>query len=112
MGQVDILTGIERRRHWRAEEKQALVAAAFAPGAVVADVAQQADVRPSQLYRWRRELRHSAGFAEVLVTQLPGIAGTASAAVIEISLGDMQIRLPGTASPDLAAAILSALVRR
>ena len=88
------------------------MAAAFAPGAVVADVARQADVRPSQLYRWRRELGHLADFAEVLVTLPTEITGTASAAVIEISLGDMQIRLPETAPPDLAAAILSVMMRR
>ena len=45
MGQVHVLTGPVRRRIWLPEEKAALVAAAFAPGAVVAEVARRADVK-------------------------------------------------------------------
>ena len=51
MGQVHILTGPVRRRVWRPEEKAALVEAAFAPGAVVSEVARRADVNASLLYR-------------------------------------------------------------
>jgi len=46
----------------------AIVAAGFAPGAVVRDVARQNDVTSSLIYRWRRELRAAAnGFARVLM---------------------------------------------
>jgi len=38
-----LLSGPERRQRWSEEQKQALVAA-FAPGAVVAEVARRADV--------------------------------------------------------------------
>src|SRR5512134_1580731 len=51
MAQVHVLTGPERRRRWSEEQKRALVAAAFAPGAVVSDVARQADVCSSLIYR-------------------------------------------------------------
>ena len=68
MGQVHILTGVERRRRWSAEEKRAIVAEAFTPGAVVADVARRADINSCQIYRWRQELRDSgAGFSAVVV---------------------------------------------
>ena len=53
MGHVQILTGPERRRRWSEGEKRAIVAAAFAPGVVMAEVARRADVCPSQIYRWR-----------------------------------------------------------
>jgi transposase len=69
MAQVQVITGAERRRPWSDGQKRAIVAAAFAPGAVVSDVARQADVHPSLIYRWRRELRCLPGFAEV-----PGFA--------------------------------------
>jgi hypothetical protein len=47
----------------------ALVAAAFAPGALVAEVARRADVCAGQIYRWRQELRGAgAGFTAVVVT--------------------------------------------
>src|SRR5512134_3537882 len=74
MAQVHILTGSERRRRFSLEQKRTMVAAAFAPGAVVADVARRADVCSSLIYRWRRELRAaSQGFAEVILA--PGVAG-------------------------------------
>lgn len=44
MAQVHFLTGPERRRRFTFEQKRAMVAAAFAPGAVVADVVRRADV--------------------------------------------------------------------
>jgi hypothetical protein len=39
MATVEVLVGPERRRRWSTEQKQAIVAAAFASGAVVRDVA-------------------------------------------------------------------------
>jgi len=39
MARVEVITGPERRRRWSDEEKRAIVAASFAPGAVVRDVA-------------------------------------------------------------------------
>jgi Transposase len=43
------------------------VAAAFGPGAGVGDVARQADVTPSLIYRWRGDLRAAAnGLARCL----------------------------------------------
>jgi len=44
MSQITLLTGPERRRRWREEERQKIVAAAFGPGASVAAVARQYDV--------------------------------------------------------------------
>src|SRR5437764_6051497 len=68
MVSVEVLSGPERRRRWSIEQKQAIVAAAFEPGAGVRDVARHADVTPSLVYRWRRGLRAAAnGFAQVLV---------------------------------------------
>jgi transposase-like protein len=58
---------LPRRRRWSEELKQALVAAAFAPRAVVAEVADRADVCPGQIYRWRQELGDAgADFAAVV----------------------------------------------
>jgi transposase len=51
MAMYQLLSGPERRRRWSEEQKRALVAAAFAPGAVVAEVAPRDDVCPGQIYR-------------------------------------------------------------
>jgi len=52
----EVLTGRERRRRWSCEDKVAILQEAFAPGAVVADVARRHDLRPQQIYQWRRAL--------------------------------------------------------
>lgn len=71
MGQVHVLTGPERRRRFSLEEKRTIVAAAFARGAVVSDVARRADVCASLIYRWRRELEAApSGFAEVVLAPI------------------------------------------
>lgn len=54
---MEILSGVERRRRWRLEEKLRIVAEAEAPGAVVADVARRHDVSRGQLWAWRHQVR-------------------------------------------------------
>ena len=51
--QGEILTGRERRRRWSADDKIAILKEAFAPGAVVTDVARRHDLRSQQIYQWR-----------------------------------------------------------
>ena len=59
MARFQLISSPERRRRWSEDQKRALVAAAFAPGAIAAEVARWADVSPGQLYRWRQELREA-----------------------------------------------------
>jgi transposase len=40
---------------WTEEQKRAIVAESFAPGAMVSDVARRADISSGQIYRWRQE---------------------------------------------------------
>jgi transposase len=114
MASVEVLVGPERRRRWSIEQKQSIVAAAFEPGAVVRDVARQADVTPSLIYRWRRDLRAAAdSFAQVLVAPAGDRAAILPVAVIEIEFGgNAQVRIPASVSPALAAAVVEALARR
>jgi transposase len=114
MASVEVLVGPERRRRWSIEQKQAIVAAAFEPGAVVRDVARQADVTPSLMYRWLRDLRATANrFAQVLVAPAGDGAAILPVAVIEIEFaGNAQVRIPAFVSPALAAAVVAALARR
>jgi transposase len=117
MTRVQVFTGVERRRRWSVEQKQAIVRAAFSPGAVVTEVARRADVNSGQIYRWRDELRDtggfggSLGFARVMVTAGGPSVPARPESMIEIVVGDgTQVRLPVSASPDLAAAVVRALV--
>ena len=115
MGQVHVLTGPARRRIWLPEEKAALVGAAFAPGAVVAEVARRADVNASLLYRWRRELHVGpATFTEVVVApDIGSVVEPADGAAIEVRLADgAQVRIPACVPPDLASAVIRAAAGR
>lgn len=113
MGQVQVISGVERRRRWSDEQKRAIVAAAFAPGAVVTEVARRADINSGQIYRWRRDLQaEPSGFAEVVVSSGAGPLDR-SASVIDVALSDgTRVQIPDTVSLELATAVLNALVRR
>ena len=117
MARLEVFSGAQRRRRWSDEQKQAVVAAAFAPGAIVAEVARRTDARPGQIYRWRQELRSDdAGFAAVVVTADAGhgpSVASRSGEAIEIELSGVAcLRIPPTTPPGLAAAVVQALVRR
>ena len=89
MSQVTVISGLERRRVWTDDQKRALVAAACEPGASVAEIARRADLRPSQLYRWRRDLAQpvSLRFAAVTVSSQPEPEPVAGCAVVlELSM--------------------------
>jgi transposase len=117
MPSYQLISGPERRRRWSEEQKRAVVTAAFAPGAIVTQVARRADVYPGQIYRWRRELSGSlagTGFAEIVVaaaTREERIAPP-SGAPIEVELGGVTcLRIPPSTPPELAAAVVRALRR-
>lgn len=54
---MEIITGVERRRVWSLERKLAVLEEASRGSESAASVARRHDIRPQQLYRWRRELR-------------------------------------------------------
>jgi transposase len=114
MAQVEIIRGAERRRRWSEEEKRAIVAEAFAPGAKVTVVARRADLHSGQLYRWKRELGEEAvGFSRVVVAPGASAVTERREEVIEVMVGnDRRARIPALMSPALAAAVIRALVRR
>jgi len=121
MARVEVITGIERRRRWSEEQKRAIVAESFAPGAVVSEVARRADVSPGQIYRWRQEVQAAvAGFAPLLIAAPDGAAahgadgprfGGEPAIEVEFA-GKIVVRIPGSIPANLAAAVVKALARR
>jgi transposase len=115
MGQVTVYSAVERRRQWSDEQKRSLVGTAFAPGAVVAEVAQAADVRPRQLYRRRRELRgvgHAGtGFVPVVVSADPRNSVAPLPAALTIEIGGSVVRIAADAPAKLVTAVLRSLAR-
>src|SRR5215472_2363829 len=51
---VEVITSVQRRRRWSAEEKAAIVQETYAPGMSVSLVARQHGIAPNQLFTWRR----------------------------------------------------------
>jgi len=114
MSQVQLITGVERRRHWSDAEKKAVLARAFAPGAMVTEVSRQLDINTGLIYRWRREFQEaSAGFAEVVVSSLSGGGLDNRSSVIEVAIGsNAKIQIFASAPSELAAAVVKALAGR
>jgi transposase len=115
MARIEVINGVERRRRWSFEEKQALVVASYAPGAVVRDIARRADVRPNQIYRWRQELGSAiSGFSPVIVASPVSdvIARPPKTdAMMEVVVnGKVRLRIPPSTSPELAASVIAALM--
>jgi transposase len=54
---LEVLTGVGGRRRWSADDKARIVEESLAPGATVSGVARRYDIRPQQLFGWRREMR-------------------------------------------------------
>ncbi len=116
MGQVTVFSGAERRRRWGDADKRALVEAAFAPGAVVSEVARAADVAASQIYRWRWQFapERVADFSAVIVApgQADGagpIRGPVPASALVVEIGGAVVRVAADAPPKLVTAVLRSL---
>lgn len=111
--------GYERRRRWIDDEKLSIVREVSVGGATTTQVAQRHEVTRSQIYGWRRELKHKGLLpAEVPIRFLslapmpadPASADekTGSEVLVEIVLvGGRRLRVPA----GIDAAALSRLIR-
>lgn len=122
MGQVTVFGGPARRRRWSDEERLQILSEAFAPGALVAQVARRHDVSTGLIYTWRRNFRRRAaacdapavvaGFAEAVVVDEGPVELPAAHAAIVVELpGGGRVSIFGSALPAAAAAVLRALTR-
>jgi transposase len=130
---IEVITGIERRRKWSAQEKAAIVAESLAEGAVVSEVARRHGLSPQQLFGWRARLRDAVNgsaqssdatpaFVPAIVEDelpspaapaLPAVVAMSAAGVdpapIEIALGGVIVRVRGEADPRALTTVLKAL---
>jgi transposase len=128
---MEIITGVERRRHWRPEEKLRILAELDEPGTKFVDVARRHEVSRGLMWQWRDAWRRGtlvaqeATFVPVrVVPELPGPASPAGPAAslpcagptgerdvrIEIVLPDgAALRVPETIGTTALRRVLSAL---
>jgi len=114
MSQITVLTGLERHRRWREDERRQILSAAFAPGAS----ARQYDVATSLIYKWRQQGLSANGdgtaFTPAVVVDepacLPDKTASEGEAPICVELPDgTRVRIGATASASLVTATLRAL---
>ena len=55
--ELEIISGVERRRRWSVADKLRIVAEADKPGATVAEVARRHEISRSILWAWRNQAR-------------------------------------------------------
>jgi transposase len=113
MPKVTLITGAERRRRWSADEREQILAAVNAPGAVVTEVGRRWDICTSLIYKWLREERHAAresGFMPVIVKSEPhAVASDPPDAAITVDIGGARVRIGAGAPAGLVMATLKAL---
>jgi transposase len=121
--QVDVITSVQRRRRWSRAEKERIVAAALAPGAVASEVAREAGIHSSQLFRWRQQLCERmpmpAAFHPVAIAPEPEIAALqpptpssepAGTVEIEFAAGG-RMRIIGAVDASTVSALIRVLAK-
>jgi transposase len=116
------VTGVVRRRRWSDEEKGRIVAEAIVPGAVIADVARRHDLMPQHLSNWIRAAKDGHftlpgdGVFVPVVTDAVSRPMRPERAVsrepmIEISTGEVTVRVRAGCDADLLKSVLKAIRR-
>ena len=119
--QVEVITSVQRRRRWSRAEKERIVAAALEPGVVASEVAREAGIHTSQLFRWPQQLCRRTpapvafnpvavahvqeATAPTLPASSPEQAGTVE---IEFATGG-RMRITGSVDPLTVSALVKAL---
>ena len=120
---MEIITGIERRRLWRVEDKLRIVAETEQPGACFADVARRYEISRGLLWNWRNRVRRgslrqttAASFLPIRVVNdtstpdRPLPVPTVAEGKIEITLPDgSHVRVDNTVSLAALRRVMTAL---
>jgi len=128
---MEIITGVERRRRWRTDEKLRILAELDEPGVKFAGVARRHDVSRGLLWQWRDAQRHGKLVAEGepafvplrVVPELPAPEpprGTAAAPTPSAASADpdsepddrIEIVLPDGTAVRVTEGISTAVLRR
>jgi transposase len=121
--QVEVITSVQRRRRWSRAEKERIVAAALEPGAVASEVAREAGIHASQLFRWRQQLWKQtpapAAFNPVAIVPEPAMAAfpaptpsSERAGTVEIEFASgSRMRISGSVDAVTVSALIRALAK-
>jgi transposase len=118
---LEVLTGVGGRRRWSSDDKARIVEESLTPGATVSEVARRHDIRPQQLFGWRRGMR----IVEPAVQQMTFVPALVEAAektprarprAARAGRGDIELEIEGVvvcvrrgAEAKTVAAVIKAL---
>ena len=120
--QVEVITSVQRRRRWSQAEKEQIVAATLEPNAVASEVAREAGIHVSQLFRWRQQLCKPtptpAAFNPVAIALAPPMAALpppepserVGTVEIEFATGG-RMRISGSVDASTVSALIRALAK-
>ena len=109
MSQATLLTGLERRRRWRPEEKLSILQEAFAPGAIVSEVARRREVSTALIYGWRRQAQEAmSGFVPAQIVGQAADAGASGCIKVVLPSG-AYVEVPFDTPPGIIGAVLGSL---
>jgi transposase len=125
---IEVITGVQRRRRWSAEEKIRIVEESFAPSMTVSAVARRHGINTNQLFLWRRQFRDGVSafaadrsgdageFSFVPLVAMPtGMTNPAAqgaptpAGMIEVLAAGMTVRVPPGADEATLRCVLDVL---
>lgn len=111
---LEIITGIERRRRWRDEDKLRILAEIEQPGSKVSEVARRHDVSRGLVWQWRRDLRdgrlHDATAPHFLPLRVEGLRPEQPAS--SPTVGRIEITLPDGTSLHVGSDVDASALRR
>ena len=121
---MEIITGVERRRQWRDEEKLRILAELNEPGVKFSEIARRHDVSRGLLWQWQDAQRRGRLVAEtpafLPLQVVPELAGGGSgpppcagpSAVEDEPDERIEIVLPDGTAVRVAATVSAAILRR
>jgi transposase len=68
---IQVVTGLDRRRKWSEELKATIVSESMSPGATVLSVARKYDIHPRAIFRWKAQLIAEAAVAPAPAMLVP-----------------------------------------
>ena len=123
---MEIITGVERRRRWRLEEKLRIVAETEQPGSGIAEIARRYEISRGLLWNWRSQVRRGVLKPEPPPIFLPvqtisasatgddakHVSPSATAGAEQVSGSKIEITLPDGTSVKVGHDVGTATLRR
>lgn len=123
---MEIITGVERRRHWSLEDKLRIVAETEQPGSGIAEIARRYEISRGLLWNWRSQVRRGVLRPEPPPVFLPvrtiidpatgndarHVTASARAGAEHVSGGKVEITLPDGTSVKVGHDVGLATLRR